>query len=94
MIISESAQEEIDKSGKFLVILVDIGGCKGFFFDFFYTETEGSYFKLAEKVLTDEYSLPFLEEGTLDFESEIGFQDFLFTTPETTYCGCKKSFKL
>lgn len=93
MIISDSAIAQIKKQNEFLVILVTIGGCRGLFYDMFFSQSSEGYFFLHDLVLTNEKSLPFLLDITLDFYFEIGYEDFVIKNEDINYCGCGKSFK-
>lgn len=92
MIVSERAKLQIKKNAKYLVVLVDAGGCKGFSYEYFYSNNGDGYLVLDDVILTDQYSLSFLYDSFIDFISEIGFEDFEIRLSNYSHCGCGKSF--
>lgn len=92
MKITDLAIQKIKDSKQFLVVLVEVGGCKGFVYDMFYSSQKANYINLNHCVLTNAYSAPFLMDCVLDFVEEIGYEDFIIVNSLVDYCNCGKSF--
>ncbi|WP_342261851.1 iron-sulfur cluster assembly accessory protein [Alphaproteobacteria bacterium endosymbiont of Tiliacea citrago] len=92
MKITDSAKKQILKNAQYLLILVDVGGCKGFVYEFSYANSLNNFFLLNDYVITDEYSLPFLLNSELDFIMEIGYENFIVNNQLLKSCGCGSSF--
>lgn len=87
--------------GKFLRILVESGGCNGFQYIFKLDDkilTDD--IKIAEKnsaiiAVTDQTSMPFLQNAQIDFVKELGASYFKVNNPNAAgSCGCGSSFSV
>lgn len=86
---------------KFLRVAILGGGCSGFQYEFKLDDKKlGDDVKIFEnngKVLavTDETSLPFLENAQIDFVKELGASYFKVINPNAkASCGCGSSFSV
>lgn len=79
-----------------LRILVDGGGCSGFQYIFKWDEIVTAKDMIYQNaVLIDDISLPFLENATIDFVTNLMGQDFKIINPNATSgCGCGTSFSV
>lgn len=106
--LSQSALERINEItikennlGKFLRVSISGGGCSGFqyIFELDNKLAEGDI-KIAENgekiiAVTDETSLPFLENAQIDFVKELGASYFKVNNPNAkASCGCGSSFSV
>jgi len=108
IIIKESALERIleikrkpQNHGKFLRISVSGGGCSGFQYllnlDDKRLEDDVVILKQNEEILaiSDQVSLPFLENAEIEFVKELGASYFKVNNPNAkTSCGCGSSFSV
>lgn len=106
--LTKSAIERIEEitakennAGKFLRVSISGGGCSGFQYIFeLDNKLSDSDIKLSsqnEKIIavTDETSLPFLENAEIDFVKELGASYFKVKNPNAkASCGCGSSFSV
>lgn len=108
VIVSNSALERIrevrskaENHDKFLRISILGGGCSGFqyIFELDSKSLDGDIVVAEESsqklVVTDETSLPFLNNAEIEFIKELGASYFKVKNPNAkTNCGCGSSFSV
>lgn len=103
IIVTESAVERVrsvrgskSQPGLNLRITVEGGGCSGFQYLFSWDDTVSSEDHLfAAAIVTDDVSLPFLNDATIDYVVTMMGEDFKITNPNAkSGCGCGTSFSL
>jgi iron-sulfur cluster insertion protein len=101
MTISDSAatriatmREKQDKPGLMLRVTVLGGGCSGFKYQLdFDDKTAADDVTFRGVVVTDESSLPFLQNAIVDYEQSLMGSAFKIKNPNAaSSCGCGKSF--
>ena len=99
--ITESANNQIhhalsDNSDKVFRIEIQGAGCAGFKYVFSLSEREENDVELANNVVSDDFSMIYLDGATLDFnESDVFNKTFTIDNPNvTTTCGCNLSFSI
>ena len=90
-----SEDDEIDDA--YLRVRVIPGGCSGFSYEMgFDDETEDNdqiFEAQGVKVVIDEFSLPYIKGGTLDFKDGLNGTGFHINNPNAVgQCGCGTSF--
>jgi len=94
--ISEIQQKEENRE-KFLRISVSGGGCSGFqyIFELDNKHLDGDIVIAENVAVTDETSLPFLENAEIEFVKELGSSYFKVINPNAkASCGCGSSFSV
>lgn len=91
MRITNEALKQIKNNNQYLVVLVKVGGCKKFIYEMFFTKDFQGYLLIQEVILTDAFSYDLLKEVTLDYRTEIGYEDFIINHNFGT-CKCGSSF--
>jgi iron-sulfur cluster insertion protein len=103
IIIDESAVKRIEelrtqqsKPNLMLRVTVEGGGCSGFQYILGLTEETGDKDQIfAETVVTDDISIPFLENATIKFKKELAGSEFVIENPNAkSGCGCGTSFSM
>jgi iron-sulfur cluster assembly protein len=95
MQLTNNAKEEIIRNAKYLKITAQPGGCAGLSYYLEYKNEIAADEKcINDSILTDESSLPFIEDITLDFAQQLGRSEFVITNEQKTSCGCGKSFSI
>lgn len=106
LIITDNAAKRImalrDKQNNdrlMLRVTVLGGGCSGFQYELGFDETlnEGDvvFSNGDAKIVTDEVSLPFLNNATIDFLQSMMKSEFkIFNPNAASGCGCGKSFSI
>lgn len=103
--LSESAATQINaimakqKTGKFLRVSVEGGGCSGFQYKFDFADTPEADDMIIErdgaKVLIDTVSLEFLGGSIIDYTRELIGSAFKIRNPNAVAaCGCGTSFSV
>jgi iron-sulfur cluster assembly accessory protein len=101
LIIDDSAVKRIqdlrkqqNKDGLLLRITVEGGGCSGFQYKLELTDNIGSGDMTFENtVVTDEISMPFLDNSKISFKDELIGSEFVIENPNAASgCGCGSSF--
>lgn len=79
-----------------LRITVEGGGCSGFQYIFSWDDQVlPSDQVFSDAIVTDEVSVPFLEDATVDYVINLMGEDFKITNPNATAgCGCGTSFAI
>lgn len=99
--VSDSAAQQVavlrEKEGKpalRLRVTVLGGGCSGFKYQLeFDDQTAADDVTFRDVVVTDEGSLPFLENALIDYERSLMGSSFKIKNPNAaSSCGCGKSF--
>ena len=89
---------EANKSGQFIRVGVEGGGCSGFQYDIRLDEPGDDDLILegnGQKVVVDTVSLPFLSNAVIDFTEELIGARFTIDNPNaTSSCGCGTSFSM
>jgi iron-sulfur cluster insertion protein len=94
--INEIKQKEENRE-KFLRISVSGGGCSGFqyIFELDNKRLDGDIVIAENIAVTDETSLPFLENAEVEFVKELGASYFRVKNPNAkASCGCGSSFSV
>lgn len=100
--VTPAAQARIDAiaaaegARKLLRVAVLGGGCSGFQYEFGLEDAPGPEDTvLADRVLIDPESLPFLSGSVIDFKDELIGARFAIRNPNaTSSCGCGTSFSI
>ncbi len=94
-------QKKPENQSKFLRVEIAGGGCNGFQYIFKLDdktkEDDVEILKQDQKliVITDEISLPLLQNAEIDFVQELGASYFKVTNPNAaSSCGCGSSFSV
>ena len=90
-------QKKEENREKFLRISVSGGGCSGFqyIFELDNKSLEGDIVIAKNVAVTDETSLPFLENAEIEFVKELGSSYFKVVNPNAkASCGCGSSFSV
>lgn len=81
------------KQGEYLRIYIKGGGCAGMQYIFEIAHKDRGDTIIEDSIIIDPLSLPYLEDSTLDFTTDIMGSIFTITNPHaTTTCGCGESF--
>ena len=103
IIVTESAIERVksvrvskEQPGLNLRITVEGGGCSGFQYLFSWDEKiSADDHVYSAAIVTDEVSLPFLKDATIDYVVSMMGEDFRITNPNAkSGCGCGTSFAI
>ena len=91
--------EDENKSGYFIRVGVEGGGCSGLMyqltFDNVEKEDDKSFENNGMKVVVDKKSFLYLVGTTLDFSGGLNGKGFVFVNPNADRtCGCGESFKI
>jgi len=94
-------QKKAENHNKFLRVEISGGGCNGFQYIFKLDDKtkkdDIEILKQEEKiiVITDEISLPLLQNAEIDFVQELGASYFKVINPNAaSSCGCGSSFSV
>lgn len=87
---------EAEGAARMLRVAVLGGGCSGFQYEFaLEAAARDDDLVIAEKVLIDPESLPFLSGSVIDFKDELIGARFAVQNPNATAsCGCGTSFSI
>jgi len=103
IIVTETAIERVqtvrkDKNNPALNLRITVegGGCSGFQYIFSWdSQVAVDDLVFENAVVTDQTSLPFLENATLDYIVNMMGEDFKITNPNAkSGCGCGTSFAI
>lgn len=87
-----------EETGTKLRIFVQGGGCSGFQYGLAFDEERDGDEKIEMDgftILVDKWSLPYLDEVTVDFVDSLTGAGFKFENPNATgSCGCGSSFSI
>lgn len=91
--------EDEGKSGYFIRVGVEGGGCSGLMYQLTFDNQESADDKIFEdngiKVVVDKKSFLYLVGTTLDFSGGLNGKGFVFSNPNAgRTCGCGESFSL
>lgn len=91
--------EDEGKTGYFIRVGVEGGGCSGLMYQLTFDNVEGEGDKAFEdngiKVVVDKKSFLYLVGTTLDFSGGLNGKGFVFNNPNAgRTCGCGESFSL
>ena len=106
--ISSSAEEQInkilshEKTGSFVRLSIDSGGCSGFSYNFtidFNFDNKNDIKLLNNKneptFVSDIVSLKYIENSTIDWKEDLSSSQFVIENPlATAKCGCGTSFSI
>lgn len=95
----KSLQDADGTPGLMLRVRVDGGGCSGFQYAFSLDQEvhddDTVFEEHGVKVVSDEASLPFLEEAEIDYVTELIGAAFVVRNPNaSSSCGCGNSFSI
>ena len=106
--ISSSAEEQInkilsyEKTGSFVRLSIDSGGCSGFSYNFtidFNFDSKNDIKLLSNKnkptFVSDIVSLKFIKSSTIDWKEDLSSSQFVIENPlASARCGCGTSFSI
>jgi iron-sulfur cluster insertion protein len=81
--------------GKVFRVSINGGGCSGFRYGFDLSEGEDDDIVVSEGIVTDPFSIMYLDNAILNFTSDVFSQTFVLENPNAkTTCGCGDSFSI
>jgi len=91
--------EDDDRTGLFIRVGVEGGGCSGLMYQLDFDNTESENDKTFEnndiKVVVEKKSFLYLVGTTLDFSGGLNGKGFIFVNPNADRtCGCGESFSI
>ena len=101
--MTDAAKERVkhlvnEETGSKLRIFVQGGGCSGFQYGLAFDEERDGDEKMEMDgftILVDKWSLPYLDDVTVDFVDSLTGAGFKFDNPNATgSCGCGSSFSI
>ena len=106
--ISASAKEQInkilsyEKTGSFVRLSIDSGGCSGFSYNFtidFHFDSKNDIKLLGNKdeptFVSDIVSLKYIESSSIDWKEDLSSSQFVIENPlASAKCGCGTSFSI
>lgn len=91
--------EDDDRTGLFIRVGVEGGGCSGLMYQLDFDNTESENDKVFEnndiKIVVDKKSFLYLVGTTLDYSGGLNGKGFVFVNPNADRtCGCGESFSI